>query len=68
MEACLFISLSVFVTFSYAFGSNALVILSILVGVTLAAACLIGIATAPVKARVIDAEELMHMRLYSRRY
>ncbi len=68
MEACLFISLSVFVTFSYAFGSNALVILSILVGVMLGELCLIAIVTAPVKARTIDAEELLHMRLYSRRY
>ncbi len=70
MEACLFISLSVLVTFSYAFGSNAILILSLLVGVTLAAACLIGIATAPKqqKARIIDPEELMHIRLYSQRY
>jgi hypothetical protein len=72
MELCLFMtfgfSVIVFST-SASFYQALLIHLGVIV-VPLVALCIIGIATEPPKqkTRVIDPEELMHIRLYSRRY
>ncbi len=73
MELCLFMTFvfSVIIFSTSASFYQALLIHLAVIVVPLMALCLIGIATAPTlkqKARVIDPEELMHIRLYSRRY
>ncbi len=74
MELCLFMTFgfSVIIFSSSASFYHALLIHLFVIVVPLVALCLIGIATAPThqqqKTRVIDPDELMHIRLYSRRY